>query len=155
MNLKLRPIEEAPAGRPLLAIWRSPSGAGEVREVEYALVSKYCGANHAVGFYLIDELIEAAKILDAITPAGYEYDSHEDSTKWPSGLHCQRVVNFRRVVPPVEYEYVTDGKIRKPEANDWVLDDEGDGVMVWKEVRRCVTGLLPPQLCYRRIEVKK
>lgn len=102
-----------------------------------------------IGFYCIADLLRAAEIVAAITPEGYEYESVAGVDHDLNSQYCWRRVNFRRIAPPVEYEYVTDGKVRKAKLGDYIALRQG---MVEVGYLR---GDEPPQLCFRRVEVKR
>lgn len=142
MDLKMRPMSEAPFGKKIIIV-RNDGITGCYVKGQGVLTG-----DDWVGFYEISDLLRAAEILAAITPEGFQYDSHEDSTKWPSYLHCQRVVNFRRIAPPVEYEYVASDKPRMQMLGDYELLSDG---------KFHLADLHPPTegIYFRRVEVKR
>lgn len=89
------------------------------------------------------------KILDDLTPAGFEYARCEPVYDYGNGEVCRRVV-FRPTPPPVKYEYVADAEPRIARCGDWVRDG-----WQWKLVKAEEHPYGGPQLCYRRVEVKK
>jgi len=139
MNLKFRPMSEAPVGEDILLQYSDGTFAvhalGEGRMTS------------AIGFYEISNLLRAAQILDEITPDGYEYSDLDSAALYE--ISASRRVYFRRIPPPVEYEYVTDGVKRTPRVGDWLpqLDQ-------WIEVKAISASALA-ELCYRRVEVKR
>ena len=159
MNLKLRPMAEAPLNDEILLV-RDDGTYAAICIGDYPRFPPQW-----IGFYLIADLLEAARIVDGLTPEGYlltgsTYGKKPDYDDEGCGGNV-RTFFVRAVIeklsPPVRYEFVTDGVERKPLVNEWVLDDE-DGEKVWKQlpanIHSCVAGLLEPQLCYRRVEVK-
>lgn len=149
MQLKPRPMAEAPLNELLLLQDQTrPKGwsMGEFTRKE--------SIGHFAGFYRIADLLRAAEIVAEITPEGYKYDESD-----PVGISVNlqsacRSVYFRKLPPPVRYEFVAEERERQPRAGDWVWDIDDDNRPVWKEVHSCVAGMLPPQLCARRVEVK-
>ncbi len=145
MNLKMRPMSEAPLNTPILLVYTDGSHRhttlhGPVIPAQWGLVK---------GFYTFSDLLRAAEIVAAIMPEGYEYEAAGDVEPDTQAKHVWRRVSFRRIAPPVEYEYVTDGKERKPRPGDWIPMHGG-----FSEVRAGDINF-ESQLCYRRVEVKR
>lgn len=101
------------------------------------------GQGHAIGFVTIGDLLRAAEIVEKITPEGMIYDSHEDAT-----IYSQVLVRFRKLPPPVRYEWATDGVERKPIAGQDYI--KGIPSMRIASIHDEET----PRLCFRRVEVK-
>jgi len=143
----LRRMSEAPMGVPILVFWNHP------RDHEHDLftLKEPYDNTAAKGFLPIADVLAAVKSMQDITPEGFVYDSHESSTKWPSGIHCQRVVNFRKIPEPVEVRYECGADEKKPEVGDWLHSSiTGE----WYCVGANDTPQ-PHQLCARRVEVKR
>lgn len=144
MNLKPRPMSEAPSPKWLIVLMAD----GSHKHI-FSHNETFKTRPDIVGFYDVDDLLRAAEILAAITPEGYEYEAAGDVEPDTEAKHIWRRVTFRRIAPPVEYEYVTDGKERKPRPGDWIPMHGG-----FSEVRAGDINF-EPQLCYRRVEVKR
>lgn len=156
MQLKLRPMSEAPLGVPLIV--SRNHGNPELRTLSnsYALGPEYSG------FWILSDLLRAAEILAGITPEGWELTGDliktfrgDTSDKWTSGVHCEQyaiLAAVRRIAPPVEYEYVTDQKYRFAKVGDFLLQGDGEWVEVDESLARVCADA--PRLCFRRVEVK-
>ena len=100
----------------------------------------------AIGFYEISNLLRAAQILDEITPDGYEYSDLDSAAL--NEISASRRVYFRRIAPPVEYEFKTSGKLRMPQRGDYELLSDGTFHLADLSARA-------PGVYFRRAEVVK
>ncbi len=151
INLKMRPMSEAPLNKQLLVILVS----GEFALISLSSERVKTGWAQTPGvqnFYEVSELIRAAEIVAAITPEGYEYEAYDHYDRATDGAWICRTVWFWRLAPPVEYEYVTDGELKACDSrNEEFIFDKGR----FRRFIECGPGEYPKQLHYRRVEVKR
>jgi len=97
-----------------------------------------------------EKVIRADDILAEITPEGYEYS--DLGSVYYHGNAASRLIYFRRIAPLVEYEYVTDGKIKPCDfySDEYIFHDGKFALF-----RDCGGGAYHPQLHFRRVEVKR
>lgn len=151
MNLKPRPLSEAPQNQWLLARKIDDSPNPEYSVFRY----RYVGPNtdvHDVVFWEIPDLLRAGEILDEITPVGMEYIDYYACQISHETAEAGRMVYFRRIAPPVEYRWEAEASRRQPHADDWIWIDGA-----WLEVtaERWPTYASGAFLCARRVEVKR
>lgn len=146
MDLKMRPMSEAPLNESLLIAL----GSGGYGCAHFE--NRGVHINGALGFWALSDLLRAAEILAAITPEGYEY--HEsDSIGVSVNLESAcRSVYFRKLPPPVRYEFVAEEKRRLCVIGDWVWLD-GKWTEICSENWPAYGGTCE-YLCARRVEVK-
>lgn len=150
MNLKMRPMSEAPLNVPLLlADPNRPSGW------TYGEFSARDSMHKFNGFFVLSDLLRAAEILAAITPEGCELlpelihapDDPKACISLHPDLHVR--VKIRKLAPPVEYRYECEAEPREARIGDWIRSDDK-----WVEVKK-FGFLREPRLCYTRREVKR
>ena len=136
----------------LLAIDRA-FGLGDQASFEiFASGQESIIIREAMRRYCEEPKLAAEMNLAAITPEGYEYASHEYGGGIDTGQIRHVHVRFRKLAPPVRYEYVTDQEYRFAKVGDFLLQGDGDWVEVDESLARVCADA--PRLCYRRVEVK-
>lgn len=167
MNLKMRPMSEAPADEWLLTRRSNTSGDVVYDTANYRSTEVFRDRpelGDGVVFCRISDLLRAAETLDKITPEGFEYtgevrqpregdyianDRRALCVKYPNTYSFAYPI-LRRIQPPVEYRYETDGQLRQPQADEYC----------WSEVDKRfylphpASNAAVPRLCYTRREVK-
>lgn len=158
MDLKMRPMAEAPEAEQLIVARRRGNG------IEYRfIVLKNEFVGDALGFWTLPDLLRASDTLRKITPEGFEYtgeirkpkdgefvifEGHVVEVGYPGAFGCEYPI-LRRIQPPLEYKYVTESKPRNPRTGDWCWF-RGAWTLVTEEWT--VEGLF---LCATRREVTK
>lgn len=143
MILKPRPMAEAPLGEKVIIV-RSDGVTGCYVKGQGVLTG-----GDWVGFYTIADLLRAAEIVEKFTPEGYTYSDLNGVQH--HGNSCSRTIFFRKLAPPVRYEFVTDEEKRWPIAGDWIDTPGG-----WFEIKPYdqSESRYSSQRCFRRVEVK-
>ena len=149
MDLKMRPMSDAPLKERVLVI-RASGEHATISLPNDRLRVDWAQAPGVLGFYTFSDLLRAAAIPAAITPEGYEYASHEHGGGTDTDQIRYVHVRFRRIAPPVEYEYIAEAEPRIARSGDWVREG-----WQWKLVKADEHPYGGPQLCYRRVEVKR
>jgi hypothetical protein len=100
----------------------------------------------------MERKLTAEEIVALVIPEGWELDNCGSFFAFTGGEAGVRTLTFKNLLPPVEYEWVTDKKPREPKAGDWVICRPFGGY----ELCRLQEGQrLSPQLCFERREVKR
>ena len=148
MNWKLRPMAEAPLNEQVLVI--DKDGMTQLCVFPHAPLGSQWEPTK--GFITVADLLRAATFLAAITPDGYEYDRGCGLTEPLSSGKVARQITFRKIAPPVRYEWIAEGERRDCRIGDWVWADGK-----WTEIRSDnwpAYGSPGKWLCARRVEVK-
>jgi hypothetical protein len=147
MNLKLRPISEAPLKENILVKKRTTDTWVTLSMVHES--SRWEWQGYYEGFILVSDLLRAAEILAEITPEGMAYFEHDTERVSQDRSVASRMIYFRRLAPPVKYEWIAEQTVREIKPGDWWWCDHRRN---WQLAESDKNGI---GLCARRVEAKK